>query len=160
MFPIEFAITLTPVFHKEAPIIIVLFNDVELFSGKLLHNKTFTHTSDAECTEHSISVLFFNKTDSDYNAEKNLDKAVIIEQVKFFGISSNYSMLKSKYTPIYSKAYISTLKKSKEPIKKKLIGCNYMGWNGTWKITFNVPVFEWIHKTENLGWIYPSNNRF
>lgn len=31
---------------------------------------------------------------------------------------------------------------------------NYIAWNGVWKLDFTVPVFTWMHKTQNLGWIY------
>jgi hypothetical protein len=30
----------------------------------------------------------------------------------------------------------------------------YLSWNGKWTLTFDVPVFTWIHRVQNLGWIY------
>ena len=31
---------------------------------------------------------------------------------------------------------------------------SYLGFNGKWTLTFTVPVFTWIHQTQNQGWIY------
>jgi len=160
MFPINASITISPVFYKDAPIIRVCVNDTEIFNGNLIKNKTFEFNNTVTNGLHNISVQFFNKTDSDYDAENNLDKAVIIEQVRFYDIISDYALLNSEYEPNYSESYINTLKETNSPINKKVLGCNYLGWNGIWKTSFSTPIFTWIHKTENLGWIYPSNNRF
>ena len=27
--------------------------------------------------------------------------------------------------------------------------------NGEWRLDFNSPIFPWIHKIENLGWVWP-----
>ena len=32
----------------------------------------------------------------------------------------------------------------------------YLGWNGKWVIEFYTPVFTWIHRLENLGWLYSA----
>lgn len=30
----------------------------------------------------------------------------------------------------------------------------YIAWNGVWILNFTVPVYTWMHQTQNLGWIY------
>ena len=32
----------------------------------------------------------------------------------------------------------------------------YLGWNGRWVLEFETPVFTWIHRLEDLGWLYSA----
>jgi hypothetical protein len=92
-----------------------------------------------------IEIVFMNKPDDDSTM------AVIIDQVEFFGISDPKFMWAGVYTPKYPEPWYS---QQTEKPSATLCQQNYMGWNGTWRLDFSVPVFTWIHKTLNLGWIY------
>ena len=48
----------------------------------------------------------------------------------------------------------SQQKKLGKKLDKFIKPNTYMGWNGQWKLTYSAPIFTWIHKIENLGWIY------
>lgn len=41
-----------------------------------------------------------------------------------------------------------------ETLPKFQTNATYLGWNGLWVLEFELPIFTWIHKLENLGWIY------
>lgn len=91
-----------------------------------------------------LQVTFTNKPELDQ------DMAVIIDQVEFFGISDPKFIWQGVYTPIYPEPWAS----QQQSLAKELVGQTYMGWNGTWRLDFTLPVFTWMHKTLDLGWIY------
>jgi hypothetical protein len=71
--------------------------------------------------------------------------ALIIEQIKFNEITSLRFVWEGSYQPNYPPHL------KDEP---KVITSNYLGWNGFWTLEFTLPIYTWIHKIENLGWIY------
>jgi len=155
MFLVDIKIYLKPVFHAESPYIILKVDDTELYNGQLNHDQTFEYKQSVTQATHNITLEFLNKKDSDCIGD--LDKAVIIDKVTFFNIESNNVLLNSTYKPLYSTSYLKTLINENKPIKHELKGCNYMGWNGTWTLSFNIPVFSWLHKIDNLGWLTTYN---
>jgi hypothetical protein len=92
-----------------------------------------------------LEVVFMNKPESD------ADMAVIIDKIEFFGISDPKFVWAGVYTPEYPEPWYS---QQIEKPPAELPRQNYMGWNGRWRLEFSVPVFTWMHKTLNLGWIY------
>lgn len=79
-------------------------------------------------------------------AEYDAVTAVSIEKISFFGINDLHFVWAGIYVPNYPDHY-----SDKKPL---LPGQNYLGWNGTYILNFEVPVFTWIHRTLNLGWLY------
>jgi len=87
-----------------------------------------------------LKITHFDKTDHDH------DTAVIVKEIKFFGISDPRFVWAGVYYPEYPAHY---------PDKTSpLLGHGYLGWNGVYQLDFSVPVFTWIHKIKNFGWIY------
>ena len=87
-----------------------------------------------------LKITHFAKADHDH------DTAVIVKEIKFFGISDPRFVWAGVYYPEYPEHY---------PDKTyPLPGHGYLGWNGVYKLEFSVPVFTWIHKIKNFGWIY------
>ena len=80
-----------------------------------------------------------NKRDSDP------DTALIIDQIQFNEITSP----KFVWAGIYRPSYPTHLTGDPE-----LKYHNYLGWNGIWVLDFTLPIYTWIHKVEDLGWIY------
>jgi hypothetical protein len=100
----------------------------------------------------------FNATDRVCLTVEHFDKsandiatAVEIISVEFFGITDPKFAWTGTYYPEYPEPWYSQqeIKPSAE-----LPGQTYLGWNGVYKLTFDVPVFTWMHQTLNLGWIY------
>lgn len=87
-----------------------------------------------------LKVIHFNKADDDHIA------AVIVKEIKFFGISDPKFVWAGAYYPAYPDHY---------PDKTSpLPGHGFLSWNGVYLLEFSVPVFTWIHQLQNLGWIY------
>jgi len=88
----------------------------------------------------SLTVEHYNKSVDD------VDTAVEIVNVSFFGITDPKFVWAGVYYPDYPEHY---------PDKTSpLPGHGYLGWNGVYRLEFSVPVFTWIHCVQNLGWIY------
>ena len=87
-----------------------------------------------------LKITHFDKADDDSNT------AVIVKEIKFFDISDPKFVWAGVYYPEYPEHY---------PDKTSpLPGQGYLGWNGVYRLEFSVPVFTWIHKIKDLGWIY------
>ena len=87
-----------------------------------------------------LKITHFDKADDDSNT------AVIVKEIKFFDISDPKFVWAGVYYPEYPEHY---------PNKTSpLPGQGYLGWNGVYRLEFSVPVFTWIHKIKDFGWIY------
>jgi hypothetical protein len=86
-----------------------------------------------------LSIEHFGKADSDPST------ALIVEQIKFNEITSPKFVWAGLYSPNYPKHLSGD---------SELKYHNYLSWNGVWTLDFTLPIYTWIHKIENLGWIY------
>jgi hypothetical protein len=151
-YPVKLAVTLVPVWHSEPPRVRVAVRD-DVREIDLVEPTTvkFQFVSSDAC---GLTVEFLNKQDSDTDIKRNLDKAVIINNISFFGISDPKFVWAGIYEPIYPELWAEQQRSKGVILKNQLTAQSYMGWNGKWTLTFDVPVFSWIHKIQNLGWIY------
>jgi hypothetical protein len=151
-YPVKLAVTLRPVWHQDPPRIRLgignNITEIDLIETTTVH---FDFVSAADC---ELNVEFLNKQDSDTVPEHGLDKAVVIESVSFFGINDPKFVWAGAYTPDYPEPWATQQRSQGVVLKPQLNSHNYLSWNGKWRLTFSVPVFTWIHKTQNLGWIY------
>jgi len=93
----------------------------------------------------ALTIEHFNKHDHD------IDTAVEITGISFYGISDPKFLWAGAYYPDYPKTWYS---QQTEPPAECLPGQTYLGWNGVYKLQFSVPIFTWIHQVQDLGWIY------
>jgi len=92
-----------------------------------------------------LEIEFYNKPDLDHSM------AVIVDSIEFFGISDPKFVWHGVYSPQYPEPWHS----QQQPLPAAALpACNYMGWNGSWRLNFDVPVFRWMHRIQDLGWIY------
>jgi hypothetical protein len=151
-YPIKIAVTLRPIWHQDPPRIrIGIGNNLTKIDLRETATINFDFESDSQC---ELSVEFLNKQDTDTVPEQGLDKAVIVESVSFFGISDPKFVWAGVYTPNYPEPWATQQRSQGVALKQHLTQHNYLSWNGKWRLTFTVPVFTWIHKTQDLGWIY------
>ena len=80
-------------------------------------------------------------------ADADPSTALIIEKIKFNEITSPRFVYQGVYTPTYPKHLLDSNKGS-------TLQQNYLSWNGVWTLDFTLPIYTWIHKVEDLGWIY------
>jgi len=111
----------------------------------LLEPTVFDIEFDTDMSQETLTVEHAGKSNTDPTT------AVIVESVSFFGIQDPKFAWQGIYTPTYPEPWYSQQFPPPEP---SLVGQTYLGWNGIYQLTFGVPVFTWIHKVQNLGWIY------
>ena len=87
-----------------------------------------------------LSIEHYDKIDNDPST------ALIITDIKFNGLSGS----KFVYQGIYHPRYPTHLTGNDAVLPHK----NYLSWNGIWQLDFTLPIYTWIHKTQDLGWIY------
>ena len=86
--------------------------------------------------------------------DKTAQEAVVIESVSFFGIKDTKFAWAGIYTPVYPEPWATEQQNQGVVLKPHLCSHTNLGWPGKWTLTFDVPVFTWIHRVQNLGWIY------
>jgi hypothetical protein len=145
-YPVIIDIHLRSVWHDNPPEINIGIND-DINRIVLTDDQVFHYEFDTD-KPSVLTVELLNKTDAD--TVNGLDKAVVIESVSFFGISDPKFVWAGEYRPEYPEPWAS----QQHELKPLLKSHTYLGWNGKWTLTFDVPVFTWIHRVQNLGWIY------
>ena len=106
--------------------------------------RVLTFSVDLAPGSHTMFIDFYNKTND------TPDTAVEIDYVEFEGMRFDRFKWNTRYFPIYPEPWAST--QSNLPQFQE--SATYLGWNGRWELYFDAPIFTWIHKLENLGWIY------
>jgi hypothetical protein len=102
----------------------------------------FEFTSGKDC---QLTVELVNKKDQE---------AVVVESVSFFGIQDPRFAWAGVYEPQYPEPWATQQHDQGVVLKQHLSPHTYLSWPGKWTLTFDVPVFTWIHRVQNLGWIY------
>jgi len=148
-YPVKIDIHLRPIWHDNPPEINIGIND-DIQRIILRDNQRFHYEFMAN-NPSTLTVELLNKTNADTRPDKELDKAVVIESVCFFDITDNRFIWLGEYRPEYPEPWYSQQTIRPEPLLKNH---TYLSWNGKWTLTFDVPVFTWIHRVQNLGWIY------
>ena len=136
------AVTLTPKLSKVAPEVFVSVPG-HVVQETLWETKRIELEFDAPFGW--LEVVFMNKPKLDH------DMAVIVDRVEFFGVSDPKFVWAGVYSPQYPEPWYS---QQRTVPPKNFHQATYLGWNGQWKLEFDVPIFTWIHQTLNLGWIY------
>lgn len=147
-YPVKLDIHLRSIWHSDPPEIVVGVNNN--FEQTVLSTDRVFHY-EFEATDTSVlTVELKNKSNADTIVDQGLDKAVIIESISFYGITDPRFVWAGEYRPVYPEPWASQ-QTNLQPVLKNY---NYLGWNGQWSLTFDVPVFTWIHKIQDFGWIY------
>lgn len=109
--------------------------------------KTLTFEFDLDLPQDSkitLIVEHYGKTNKD--TYENKDTAIIVEKIQLNNIESQKFVWAGVYRPSYPEDYPNKI--------FELSPHTYLGWNGIWTLELTVPIFTWIHKIEDLGWIY------
>lgn len=151
-YPIKLSVSLRPIWHQDPP-------EVSVGINKNLTTISLTEASTINfdlCLSGSndLVIELLNKTDADTVPDKNLDKAVVIEDVSFFGISDPKFVWLGVYEPVYPEPWATEQHDQGVVLKPQLTNQTYLGFNGKWTLTFEMPIFTWIHRVQGLGWIY------
>ena len=137
---VKLSVTLRPVDHPN--IRIGVNGDVLTVVLDKTQTMDFEFTSDTDC---QLTVELVDKKDQE---------AVVVESVSFFGISDPKFAWAGVYEPQYPEPWATQQHNQGVVLKQHLSPHTYLSWPGKWTLTFDVPVFTWIHRVQNLGWIY------
>ena len=140
---VKLAVTLQAV-HNDQALSVQIGIDNNLTVITLVDSTTINFEFDAVDTCR-LTVELLDKQDQE---------AVIVQEVSFFGIQDPRFAWAGLYTPIYPEPWASQQRTQGVVLKQHLSPHTYLGWPGKWTLTFDVPVFTWIHRVQNLGWIY------
>ena len=145
-YNLEIEIVVEPIYWRTVPVINYGVGHRLDKTMSLSNKNTIAFNENLISGSHYIWVEFTNKDYNDCQLEKNLDMAVVIESVTIEGMTLDRFKWAGKYYPDYPLDY---------PDKKTIIdSATYLGWNGKWILPFTMPIFTWIHRLENLGWLY------
>ena len=137
---VKLSVTLRPVDHPN--IRVGVNGDVLTVVLDKTQTMDFEFTSDKDC---QLTVELIDKKDQE---------AVVVESVSFFGIQDPRFAWAGVYEPQYPELWATQQRDQGVVLKQHLSPHTYLSWPGKWTLTFDVPVFTWIHRVQNLGWIY------
>jgi len=138
--PVKLQVKLTPVGEPWVRVQAPGFDQYQ----QLLHDMVFDIKFITSSTQATLTIEHCCKSANDPTT------AVIVDSVSFFGIQDPRFAWAGVYRPNYPEPWAS----EQTDLVSELSPHTYLGWNGCWSLTFGVPVFTWIHQTQNLGWIY------
>lgn len=151
-FTTDLAVLVRPVYHDDPPQVHWGLQDLQHHALVLEQETWLTIAADLESGSYRFYIDFVNKTDQDCRPDLGLDKAIEILKFQFHG----YSMQKFLWAGIYTPQYPAVWYQQQDPPPpEQHAAATYLGWNGRWHLDFDCPVFPWIHKTNNMGWVWP-----
>lgn len=153
-FDLEGLLVLHPIWWREPPEISVSLDNHEIFHGTLDHTHEIAFQEKLSLGSHVLRVEFLNKRDDDTDLSTGRDKAVKVQSVEFFGISSPRFVWAAQYRPQYNEHWVQQQAQIGQAPYPVLTGHDYLGWNGVWQLDFTIPIFTWIHAIEDLGWVF------
>ena len=151
-YPIDLKLTLKPIWFDKKPNVKIrldnwctelVLSEIKDFNFSIIGTKN---------QEFVLDIEHLGKSINDTDVQNNLDTAVVVEKIEFNGISSQKFIWQGIYYPHYPEHYIKEHRA--ENLSPAIKNCSYLGWNGVWQLKFTAPIFTWIHKIENLGWIH------
>jgi hypothetical protein len=142
-YPVEMSVTMQPLHHdRPLPVQIGINNDFVDINLDGITTKHFNFVGQGQCR---LEIKLIDKQDQE---------AVVIQQVSFFGITDPRFAWAGVYEPVYPEPWASEQSAAGVILQSHLSPHTYLGWPGTWTLTFELPVFSWIHNIQDLGWIY------
>lgn len=154
LYELAGSINLESIWWRDPPLITVHIDQDLIWAGDLTHSRSIPLNHRLTKGAHSLSVCLLNKQDDDTDIQRNLDKAVVIESIDFFGISDPRFVWAGQYRPAYDPHWVAQQIQQGTHPPTVLESHTYLGWNGVWCLDFSMPIFTWIHRTQSLGWIY------
>ncbi len=150
-YDLDLELEISSVWFRQPPTVEVSLDDHCLFHGLINADEKITYTGSLDQGCHYLKIQYQGKTDLDTDQDRGLDTAVILKKISFFGIDDMKFIWAGEYCPDYPVEWAS---QQSHPLPKLLTNQTYLGWNGTWTLRIDLPIFTWIHRIQDLGWIY------
>lgn len=154
VYSTEIKLKLKPVLTAGYPYCKVRIGNEVIYDSYLKDSTDISYKKEFDKSTQFLEIHFNNKTDAD--STESTDKAIIIESIEINNFKSKKFIWEGIYEPKYPKIwYLEQVKKGTTP-SKQLKNCSYLGWNGVYRLEFDVPAYTWIHKVLDFGMIYPG----
>ena len=141
-----FDIAIQPHWWQTVPEISYGINENCINTIKVSNKINLRIALDLPIGHHKLWITYNNKNYNECVLDQNLDMSVEIKSVTIEGMTLDRFKWAGEYYPDYPADY---------PDKQSVIkSATYLGWNGRWELPFTTPIFTWIHRLENLGWLY------
>lgn len=152
MFDCAIQLVVDPVYCNDWPHVTIGLDQQVFFEGKLDKQYVLSIDKTFSTVDHSLWIELKYKTARNTTSSK--DQAVIIKSLSFENIESDRFVWHANYIPQYPEPWASEQKAQSIILEPVIQNTRYLGWNGIWKLDFQLPIFTWIHRLENLGWLY------
>ena len=135
------------------PKVLIKVDDKEYASVTLTKspNETeyFEFTAALDEGDHSLEIVFQNKTDQDTVMDQNgnilSDLLLNIESIEIDEIDLGTLLwISSVYKPDYPKSYVQHCESIGQNLLPELQECVNLGWNGRWVLSFTSPFYIWL----------------
>lgn len=148
-YVIKIKILLEPIYQDAAPQIIYGIDTNILSQQSIRYAQEIVINTKLSLGSHRFFLELVNK---DYAAnKKDRDMHIKIKHIGFQEMEENFHYF-SKYRPMYPTQWLQQQKEMGKEWPETILS-NHMGWNGTYYIDFETPIYKWIHKKLNLGWL-------
>ena len=141
-YPIDLDITLRPTTVDPVQVSITVDHDQRLLTLNQTTTVNFNYTANAQ-SQLTVELV-----------DQQAQEGVQIVSLAFFGIANDKFAWAGVYQPKYHEPWATEQRNQGVVLKQHLSPHTYLSWPGKWTLTFDVPVFTWIHMVRNLGWIY------
>ena len=139
--PVDISIRLSGTYWKDKPQAKVYVDNILLFDGEIGEPMDIDWKNELSLGSHDLTIKMYNKDRFQTvleNGEVVKDSLINIEKITFDEIDIGYlAQSLSIYQPIEQPGVPATVR-----------NCVNLGWNGTWKLSFNTPIYIWL--LENL----------
>jgi len=152
MHDLDFSLNLESQFCNGYPFIKVGLNHEVLYNDYVKDSLNLKFIRRLSNSTHNLWIEYNNKTNE--NCTATCDQCVIIKDISFENISLPRFIWAGKFYPVYPEPYASQQKELGIKLDNVMYNIDYLGFNGKWNLQFTTPIFTWIHKLENLGWIF------
>lgn len=150
MYKTRIEIDLEPCYHEDAPRIRWGLDGL-LTDTVLAVPTTLTIDQPLSAGSHRLDIEFYNKTTQD--TLMPVDKAVRIANIRVEGLST-VKLSQGTYWPEFPEPWATEQQAQGIDLFETYRTSTYLGWNGRWVFEFSCPIYQWIHRTENLGLYY------
>ena len=134
---------------KTVPRVLIKLDNTILYDIEIAGTTSITIEKSLSLGDHCLEVCFYNKNPKEAGYSK--DMAILIRHIRFQHIKKDFHFL-SKYFPEYPHEFITSQQKQGKKWPESLLS-NHLGWNGKYIINFQTPIYRWLHKNLNLGWL-------
>lgn len=148
LYKVDISFEVNPHRKSIPPLTKITLDSELIWNGSLEDVESFEISRYLEKGDHALAIEMYDKPDLDG------DQGLEISDLRLGGIYDRSFVWQGVYCPRYPEPWASQQRELGIDLHPELRNTDYLGWNGIWRLAFTAPIFTWIHRIENLGWIY------